>query len=207
MTIFAISTRMNAGKPASAGAFSTAFSWSAVYGFDRAQIKTFEPSKSAAEASPGPRSAINKITIENSFMFLISRSTIESYSLDRVTASLHARSVGAIIRIHEILLLTDRLLILRFAILARPASADCGAHDRTDSGASPASPAIAPTAAPPRAPRAAPFTFAATDCGPGLLWWRCRCHNCRIDAGRLLCPGITCGIVFRLLLALCPFAG
>ena len=35
MTIFAISTRMNAGKPASAGdAFSTAFSWSAVYGFD-----------------------------------------------------------------------------------------------------------------------------------------------------------------------------
>ncbi len=81
MTIFAISTRMNAGKPASAGMpFLQLSPGAQSMASTGAQIKTFEPSKSAAEASPGPRSAINKITIENSFIFLISRPTIESYS-------------------------------------------------------------------------------------------------------------------------------
>jgi hypothetical protein len=35
---------------------------------------------------------------------------------------------------NEILLLTDCLLILRVAILARPASTGCGADNRTDAG-------------------------------------------------------------------------
>ena len=54
MTIFAISMRMNAGKPASAGApFLQISPGAQSMASTGAQIKTFDPSKSPAEASPG----------------------------------------------------------------------------------------------------------------------------------------------------------
>jgi hypothetical protein len=75
--------------------------------------------------------------MEQFHIFAISYSVIESYSsssLDRVTAPLHTCSKSPIISIDEILLLIDCLLILRRAILSRPASTGCGADNCTDGG-------------------------------------------------------------------------
>ncbi|HEX5676115.1 MAG TPA: hypothetical protein VFX83_12070, partial [Azonexus sp.] len=119
---------------------------------------------------------------------------------DRVATAFHAGAIGPIEGVDLLLMLSLRLLVLGFLVLASAMTSGHGSDDRTDGGALAGiagNRANRHTAE--SAPRSTLDPLATARCRTGLLGRWCLRHDNRIDAGGLLGPRIARAVVTTLL--------
>jgi hypothetical protein len=158
-----------------------------------AQINSFEPSKSPAEAAP----TVSQASAATRYR----KRVIVSPLLNRVATAFHASAEGTVIRLDQLLLLSLRLLILRRPLLASPTAARHGANN---------CPGCCPCAGVSRdrsksrpacsTPCGTPQALTAPDCWASLLWGRAGGYHRRVNARRLPGPRRALGLILALLL-------